>query len=148
MTAQHELRGVARIQTAEWCLARLCAVSVGLLSGHDERPRGRTLRVSCLAERDDVVFVLQEQVELTWALVWCEATIQVTGTSADGLPWSIRAHGICERERLPAWAALSWARATHPASGGSPPSTPPLGLRLREASMRGYAVLPEERAAG
>ena len=49
---------------------------------------------------------------------------------------------------LPAWAALSWARATHPASGVSPPSTPPLGLRLREASMRGYAVLPEERAAG
>lgn len=140
--------GVAQIQTAAWCLTRLGAVCAGLLSGHEERTSGRAVRVSCLAEQDDVVFVLLEDAARTWSLVWSEATIEVTGTSADGAAWIVRANGICERERLPTWAELTWSRTTHPAYGGEPLVTPPMGLRLREASMRGYSMRPQERAAG
>ena len=139
--------GVAQIQTSAWCLTRLGAVSPGLLSGRDERASGRALRVACLAERDDVVFVLLEDAARTWSLVWSEATIEVTGTSAGGAAWTVRAQGICERERLPTWAELTWSREAHPAYGGEPLVAPPMGLRLREASMRGYSVELQERTA-
>lgn len=149
MLPPHRPDEVLRIRTTDWCRSRLHAVCEGLLSTDDERRRRRPLLVACVAEEEDVVFVVREQVEQTWSLVWGTVTIEVAGAAADGQRWVVRASGVCERVRLPGWAAATWARASHPAYGsradGAPP--PPFGLRLPGAALRGCSVL-DERAAG
>jgi hypothetical protein len=102
----------------------------------------------CVAEGDDVVLLVEEDVEQTWSLVWSEVTVEVTGTSDDGQPWVVRANGICERERVPPWGAATHARLSHPGRGRSHTPTAPMALRLREAIVRGYSVLPDARTAG
>ncbi len=146
----HPLRppGSVRIRPAPWCLTRLSEVTPGLLVAHGDTRR-LSVAVSCVAERDDLVLVVRGRAELTWALVWTAVTVEVTGTSAAGLPWLVRASGTCERERLPGWAASRWAREVHPAHGGAAASLdPPLGLRLRSVGLHGYSVLPRVESAG
>jgi hypothetical protein len=142
--------GVVQIRTPAWCLERLAAVSAGVLNALDLRSRHHSLPIACVADEDDLVFVVREHVEQTWSLVWSEVTLQLSGTSGDSRRWVVRANGICERERLPTWAAASWARASHPAIGaGHPAGLAPIALRLREAGLRGYSTqLPEQEQAG
>lgn len=144
MLPPHRPDDVVHIRPSEWCRGRLGTVRDGLLSADEERRRRRPLPVICVAEEEDVVFVVREGIEQTWSLVWGTVTIEVAGTASDGQCWVVRASGICERARLPRWAAATWARSSHPAHGSpvqGPP--PPFGLRLREAALRGCSVLPE-----
>ena len=148
MLPPHHQDELVQIRTPEWCRSRLGTVCDGLLTAEEEGRSRRLLPVACVAEEEDVVFVVREHVERTWSLVWGSVAIEVAGSAPDGQRWVVRASGICERVRLPGWAAATWARSSHPAYGNpteGPP--PPFGLRLREAALRGCSVLPE-RAAG
>jgi hypothetical protein len=137
----HRPDDVVRIRTPEWCRSRLGPVTDGLLNGCQERRPRPPLSVACVADQADVVFVVRDQPEQTWSLVWTTVTIEVSGTSPDGLLWVVQARGTCERERLPSWAAVSWARSSHPAFGRPPDKAPPpFGLRLRGAGLRGYSA--------
>ena len=68
-----------------------------------------------------------------------------TGTPIHAAP--VRTAPPARAEVKPTWAELTWSRAAHPAYGGEPLVAPPMGLRLREASMRGYSVELQERTA-
>lgn len=150
---QHRPAGLVRIQPSDWCLDRLRMLAPGVLTtlADDAPPR---LRVLCVAEHDDLVLVVLDDASRTWSLVWAEVTVEVTGIAQDGEHWVVRAQGVCERDRVPLWAAERGARALHPVNGSRPAGNegsvagPPIGLRLREVGVRGYSVSPYERAAG
>lgn len=148
MLHDRPLAGIAQIRPPDWCLTRLRTVSTGALCSRDERPRRRSVGVSCVAERGDLVFVVREQVEQTWFLVWSDVTIEVTGSFDDGQHWVVRVRGVCERETLPTWAAPAWDPEAHPPFGVSVASAPPFALRIRDAAVCGYSVLAEEQEAG
>jgi hypothetical protein len=147
MLPPHGPDELLRIRTSDWCRDRLHTVRDGLLSADEERRRRAPLPVACVADEEDVVFVVRERVEQTWSLVWGSVTIEVAGTAADGRRWVVRASGICERVRLPDWAAAAWARSSHPAFGNrEEPAPPPFGLRLPDPALRGCSVLAEQAA--
>ena len=153
---EHQPRphGLVRIRPSSWCRERLRAVAPGVLSTSDEDAR-TNLRVLCAAEHHDLVFVVLGDVSRTWSLVWAEVSIEVTGPGPDGQRWVVRVHGSCERDRVPLWAAERGPRTDDPAAAGHPAGSgrsavpgPPIGLRLRDAAVRGYSVSPEQQAAG
>ena len=69
MLPPHRQDELLRIRTTEWCRSRLRTVRDGVLSADADGRRGRPLPVACVAEEEDVVFVVRERVEQTWSLV-------------------------------------------------------------------------------
>jgi hypothetical protein len=130
--------GIARIRPSAWCLTQLRSVAPGTLCCLDERPGRRSVGVACVAEHEDLVFVVRDQVDQTWFLVWSQVTVEVTGSLEDGQHWVVRVRGTCEREPLPHWAAPTW----------EPAAQAPFGLRIRDAAVCGYSVLVDEQEAG
>jgi hypothetical protein len=127
-----QLSPIAQIHPPAWCLAQLRTVTAGTLLGdHDHAGWSSSGGVACVAEQDDLVFVVLEQPERTWSLVWSEVTVEVTGRLAGGDLWLVRVRGMCEREPLPRW-------------GGPTSNPPPYGLRIRDAVVTGYSELGEE----